>query len=270
MQAVGQKLRRARLALGISLERVSANTRIPTKILQAIEDDDWTGFHSAFLYRSFIRQFAQEVRLSLAELEAGIQESASRIGEPPMPGQTSYQPKIPALNLGRPVKVRWAYSLGSLFLTLVLCSGIHALWQSSENGSRASGSVASAPEPLRQAGQDTHALSPALSGAALNSSQGFRIELSAIERTWLSIRDDGRQVFSGILGDSQTKVLVAQKTARIRTANAGAVHVVFNGRTLGPLGARGQMATVVFTPSGYKIFEPSARIAPVEFIPSGE
>src|SRR5579885_968713 len=217
MQAVGQKLRRARLALGISLERVSANTRIPTKILQAIEDDDWTGFHSAFLYRSFIRQFAQEVRLSLAELEAGIQESASRIGEPPMPGQTSYQPKIPALNLGRPVKVRWAYSLGSLFLTLVLCSGIHALWQSSESSSKVSASAAPVP-PLANVGS-----------ARANEVHGFLIELSAIERTWLSIRDDGRQVFNGVLSASQTKVLVAQKTARIRTANAGAVHVVFNG-----------------------------------------
>ena len=266
MQSVGQKLRGARLALGISLERVSANTRIPTKILQTIEDGDWTGFHSAFLYRSFIRQFAHEVRLSLAELEADIRESASRIAEPPMPGQNSYQPKIPSLNLGRPVKVRWAYSLASLFLTLALCSGLHAVWRSSENGSRPSTSAAAALEPLREAGQDAQALS----GAALNSSQGFRIELSAIERTWLSIRDDGRQVFNGILGASQTKVLVAQKTARIRTANAGAVHVVFNGRTLGPLGARGQVATVVFTPSGYKVFERSARITPVEFIPSGE
>jgi cytoskeleton protein RodZ len=258
MQSVGQKLRGARLALGISLERVSANTRIPTKILQAIEAGDWTGFHSAFLYRSFIRQFAQEVRLSPTDVEAEIQESASRIAEPPMPGQNSYQPKIPALNLGRPVKVRWAYSLGSLFVTLVLCSGIHALWQSSERSSKVSASAAPVP-PLAN-----------VRSARANEIHGFRIELSAIERTWLSIRDDGRQVFNGVLSASQTKVLVAQKTARIRAANAGAVQVVFNGRTLGPLGARGQVATVVFTPSGYKIFEPSARIAPVEFIPSGE
>lgn len=250
MQSVGQKLRGARLALGISLERVSANTRIPTKILQAIEEGDWTGFHSAFLYRSFVRQFAEEVRLRVAELDSDIRESAGRIAEPPMPGQNSYQPKIPALNLGRPVKVRWAYSLGSLFLMVMLCSGIHAVWQGSQSRS-------------------TLAIQ-GVSSAAPNSSQGLRIELSAMERTWLSIRDDGRQVFNGVLGASQTKVLVAQKSARIRTGNAGAVHVVFNGRTLGALGARGQVATVVFTSSGYKIFEPSARIAPVEFIPSGE
>jgi hypothetical protein len=256
MQSVGQKLRGARLALGISLERVSANTRIPTKILQAIEGGDWTGFHSAFLYRSFIRQFAQEVRLNLGELDLEIQEAASKIAEPPMPGQNSYQPKIPALSLGHPVKVRWAYSLGSLFLMVTLCSGIYGIWQSSESNSHVSASVAPLP--------------PLVNVGGANEAHGFRIELSAMERTWISIRDDGRQIFNGVLGASQTKVLVAQKTARIHTGNAGAVHVVFNGRTLGPLGARGQVATVVFTSSGYKIFEPSARIAPVEFIPSGE
>lgn len=258
MQSVGQKLRGARLALGISLERVSANTRIPTKILEAIENGGWTGFHSAFLYRSFIRQFAQEVRLSLTDVDADIQESASRIAEPPMPGQNSYQPKIPALNLGHPAKVRWGYSFAALFLMVTICSGIHAVWQGSESSSNVSASAAP-PPPLVNVGN-----------AGTNDGPGFRIELSAIERTWLSIRDDGRQVFNGILSASQTKVLVAQKTARIRTGNAGAVHVVFNGRTLGPLGARGQVATVVFTSSGYKVFEPTARIAPVEFIPSGE
>ena len=87
MQSVGQKLRGARLALGISLERVSANTRIPAKILEAIEGGDWTGFHSAFLYRSFVRQFAEEVRLDLAELDAEIRESAGRIAEPLMPAK---------------------------------------------------------------------------------------------------------------------------------------------------------------------------------------
>jgi hypothetical protein len=268
MQSVGQKLRGARLALGISLERVSANTRIPTKILQAIEAGDWTGFHSAFLYRSFVRQFAEEVRLNLAELDSQLRESANRIAEPLMPGQNSYQPKIPALNLGRPAKVRWGYSLGSLFLTLAICSGIHAVWQTSESGSNLS--AGKLPPQLAAPVPDPVHGNRVFSSAALNSSGGFRIELSAVERTWLSIRDDGRQIFNGILAASQTKVLVAQKTARIRAANAGAVQVVFNGRTLGRLGARGQVATVVFTPTGYKIFEPAARIAPVEFIPSGE
>jgi hypothetical protein len=153
---------------------------------------------------------------------------------------------------------------------LTVCSGIHAVWQSSRSGSNLSAGKASSPIAAPPAVPETVHGSSAISSAALNSSSGFRIELSAVERTWLSIRDDGRQIFNGILAASQTKVLVAQKTARIRAANGGAVQVVFNGRTLGRLGARGQVATVVFTPTGYKIFEPAARIAPVEFIPSGE
>ena len=44
-----------------------------------------------------------------------------------------------------------------------------------------------------------------------------------------------------------------KETAQIRTANAGGVNVIFNGRALGPLGRPGQSRTFVFTKSGYEV-----------------
>ena len=63
----------------------------------------------------------------------------------------------------------------------------------------------------------------------------IHIELSAVQRTWLSISSDGKTTYTGVLGVSQTKVLESKETATIRTANAGGVNIVFNGRSLGPL-----------------------------------
>jgi hypothetical protein len=53
----------------------------------------------------------------------------------------------------------------------------------------------------------------------------------------------------------QTKSFNGKDTAQIRTANAGGVNVIFNGRALGPLGRRGQARTVVFTKSGYEVVQ---------------
>ncbi len=87
--------------------------------------------------------------------------------------------------------------------------------------------------------------------------QAFRVELSAIERTSVSIVEDGKETFSGILEAAETKVLEGHATARIRTGNVGAVSFVFNGKAIGTLRPRGQVRTVVFTKDNYEVLEAS-------------
>ena len=96
----------------------------------------------------------------------------------------------------------------------------------------------------------------------------FHVELSVAERTWLSIVSDGKQIFSGILEPAETKVLEGHETARIRTGNAGAVSLVFNGRPIGSLGPRGQVRTVIFTKDNYEVLEPPARLTFTHFNPN--
>ena len=53
----------------------------------------------------------------------------------------------------------------------------------------------------------------------------------------------------------QTMSFDGRESAQIRTANAGGVNIIFNGRALGPLGRRGQSRTFVFTKSGYEVVQ---------------
>jgi cytoskeletal protein RodZ len=98
----------------------------------------------------------------------------------------------------------------------------------------------------------------------------FHVELSVVERTWLSIVSDGKEIFSGILEPAETKVLEGHETARIRTGNAGALSLVFNGRPIGTVGPRGQVRTVIFTKDNYEVLEPSAHLTLTNFTPNAE
>jgi cytoskeletal protein RodZ len=97
----------------------------------------------------------------------------------------------------------------------------------------------------------------------------IRIELSAVARTWLSISTDGKTTYTGVLDAMQTKICEGKESATIRTANAGGVNIVFNGRSLGSLGHRGQSRTFVFTKSGYEVVR-GASNAGARVVPSGE
>lgn len=281
MQSVGQKLRHAREAQGRTLEQLNSTTRISLKNLRAIEADEITAIGSAFLYRSFVRQFAQDLKLDYADLETAIQENAGRIPTPLMPGEgVSAVPRVAALPIGRKQKGHLLYSISSFTVMLVACSGIHALWQNSKFSlpafqKSAKTRLTTPPVPaVKPASQpvaapeksDSNAnTAKSQSASAADPSDKFTLELSAIEPAWLSIVADGKPSFKGILEKAETKVLEGYRSARIRTGNAGGVEVVFNGKPLGALGPRGQVRTVLFTQNNYEVLKTPVRISLISF-----
>jgi cytoskeleton protein RodZ len=90
------------------------------------------------------------------------------------------------------------------------------------------------------------------------------LNLSASESTWLSITSEGKQIFSGILQASQTKTLTAPDAAQMKVGNAGGIAVRLNGREIGPLGGRGQVRTILFTPDKFEIVEQAPPAAPAD------
>jgi cytoskeleton protein RodZ len=298
MESVGEKLRQQRVRQGLTLDDVSASTRISVKNLQAIESDELSGISSAFFYRSFVRQFAQRLGLDYDELAAAVQEWANTMPQPAMPGQLqAAMPKVPPLQPTRPKNFRWLFSFIALIAVLTGCSSLYGMWQSSRYDLQASvtsfvnllsgNSGRRAAEagvvnrgrvsPARRVPTAPQNAVPSLSDGSAEPakpsaepSPGFRVEVAAVEATWLSITADDKEIYSGILEAAGTKTLNGHDSARIRTGNAGGVNVLFNGKTIGSLGPRGQARTVLFTKDNYEIIKTTAYIALTSFSPSGE
>jgi cytoskeletal protein RodZ len=283
MESVGQILRNERLRQLLTLEEVSASTRISFKNLDAIENDDLKQISSQFFYRSFVRQFADRLGLEFSTVSAAVESSANSLPRALIPGEDGAPlPRVPALRLNRKIDSRWVSSVATLVLVIAGCTSVSALWHASKsaagrasiqqlmsrfeiNWSRASSpskpqqgtpQAAQVPDTKPQPTQATPEV-PLANSMAPDSTAGFQIEVSAIERTWLSIVSDGRQVYSGILKTDESKTLEVRESARIKTGNAGGVDVVFNGKEIGTLGPKGQIRTVVFTKNNYEIVDPS-------------
>jgi cytoskeleton protein RodZ len=119
-------------------------------------------------------------------------------------------------------------------------------------------SVAPDAKPI-EADNSTLASPAALSddrGPAETSDYKVMLDLMAREATWLSVSSDGKPVFSGILRPNQTKTVGSKQFAKMRVGNAAGIDVRLNGRLLGPLGARGQVLNVLFTPDNFQIISP--------------
>jgi len=277
-QSVGKFLREERLRRGLALDEISASTKIPVGLLQAIEADDISRISSAFLYKSFARQFADVLQVDYAQLQNAVNASAEAYPKPKMPGEEDHGPRVPALGTSYEHRVRWGVSVIALAVVLVGCSGLYSLWQkarigaaeaaeaqpqsstsglNAQNEAPSNGEAAnSGARPIPRAASDT---SDASAQAAPDSE--LEVRISAVEKAWVSMDTDGKRIYSGLLEAADTKVLEGHQTARVHTGNAGGIDVVFNGKRLGPLGGRGQVMTVVFTRNNYEVVEPHLSAA---------
>jgi cytoskeleton protein RodZ len=93
------------------------------------------------------------------------------------------------------------------------------------------------------------------SAAPSEAASDFKVllDLMAREETWLSVSSDGKPVFSGTLFPNQTKTVEGKQFAQMRVGNAAGLEIRLNGKLLGPLGARGQVLTLLFTPDNVQI-----------------
>ena len=276
MQSVGTWLRQARVAQGQTLEGISAATRITLKNLSAIEADELAKISSPFIYRSFVRQYAEALKLDYASVAAEVRAVSHSIPEPLVPGQagvvlvrtgTVIPPHVPR-------DFRWMYPVAALILVVVACSSLYGLYRHPpvERHRRIAPVVlAAAQRPSQPA---LPAITPPPPPPAPKIESPIHLELSAIEPTWLSVTSDGKQAYKGILETSATTTLDSQDRARIHLGNAGGVNVLFNGKALGALGKRGQVRTIEFTTAGYQeIVLPSPAAAQPQSTavnPSGE
>jgi cytoskeleton protein RodZ len=113
-----------------------------------------------------------------------------------------------------------------------------------------------APVSLESDTKPDEADEATISAPATISDYKVMLDLMAHEATWLSLSSDGKPVFSGILQANQTKSVGGKQFAKMRVGNAAGLEVRLNGKLLGPLGARGQVLIVLFTPDNFQIFSP--------------
>ncbi len=268
MESVGTTIQKARLQAGLSLNQVSADTCIPVKALEAIEADDVRSISSGFFYRSFVRQFGARVGLSSEALEPQVALAITSFPPPLIPGQEeSLMRRISVKPLRRKRSFRWLYPAISLSLVLVACSGFYAYWEKIKSTALSAQTELPLVSASPLAGQPAQVPGPFTLQHPSAVSTSFRVELSAVEPTWLSIQADGRQIFSGTLEVDQHKLLEGHQKGQLRTGNAGGINIVFNGKPIGLAGPHGSVRTVVFTRDGYQVLQPSSTPAWLTSLP---
>jgi len=274
MTSIGERLRHQRLQKKISLERVSLETKIGVRLLEAIEAGQFEKLPGGVFRRSFVLQYARALQLDPDEIVGELNQLSQLDEVPVMPtadvnnGQDQNSGSAFAFR-GDLSELRGS-TIGSLLAAvgvIMACALIYNWWQSPSVAKVQTARVqpaaaappiatpapaATAPAAPAPVAPEPSALVSQPAPAAADAAH-VRVGLSADETTWVSISSDGKNVIAQALEPHETKIVEASSKVRLLVGNAGGVEISLNGKPIGPIGPRGQVRIVELTPAGFQI-----------------
>jgi cytoskeleton protein RodZ len=157
MIPVGDTLRRTRLKRNLQLEEISNELKISTRILQAIENDQYDKLPGGVFAKSFVRQYARLLGLDEEEIAGRMQqamgpgEEIQQVPERQKPGGVApiQVPKVDEWETVGDKRFRWSGWLSAAVLVAVMlvCSAVYTWMQRPKALVAPNSAVPSVPGP---------------------------------------------------------------------------------------------------------------------------
>ncbi len=278
MGSFGERLRRERQKRGITLESVSASTKIRPHNLQALEKEEFDKLPGGIFNKGFVRSYARFLEMNEEDV---LKEFIEAAGDPeqPLPAPPA-PPDMPEAKHRSPLARMSVIAVCAVVLLGFACWGLWSIRHIARTRSHVhsansrSAAITNSPDKnnesstslevpralsatnqsennvtatLQPASQTTTIPVPGAVSASVSTDREKFIFLARAKKpTWVSITADGKPVFEGVL--KRKKKLHALSEVVLKTTNAGALAIARNGTPLPPLGAEDQHTTVIVTP----------------------
>jgi cytoskeletal protein RodZ len=243
----GDELRRERLIRDISLEEISAATKISIRLLTALEKSDLSRLPAPAFTRGFIRSYALHIGINpeekvcayladLADAAAGTSPSAIRVRSRFWRGRGATAGAI----------------VGGVTAVLLLLGLIARPERRGAPRSEKPIAARSAHVELKNvavSSEPTPAVRPqepvaAATNAAVATNVADPLVTLLLEfdgDSWMKLDAEGETLFVGLIRRGQVRKFEARGGFQLSLGNAGGVRVTVDGRVLEPLGGAGQV-----------------------------
>ena len=247
---IGPVLKQERLRQNIGIEDISRQTRISSRFIEAIEDEDFSRLPAMVFTRGFVRQYSAVLNLDSEPLLLALPKpdlESAPLPDPPLrPGRRKWDPRVKS-------------ALQTVVFLAVATTAGKAAWTRYNHGPwfafdsfravRAVNKVAVAvPAPLASARQVMR--KPEVVAVTAPAPHPVEVIVAARASSWVRITADGRPAFVGMLQPSEVRTVAANENVKVLAGNAGGVEISLNGKKLDPIGPAGQVRSVVLTAEG--------------------
>ncbi len=228
--SIGSELTAARERVDMTIEQLSAATRIRTGLLVAMEADDFSRCGGNFYARGHIRSIARVVKADPAPLlatfdaEHAVDEDKSRRDERAVV-------KGPTSTL-RPARPRWGLVLGAILVALMGWGMVRLFTLPSDIEATASKTTSSTPAVTTPVPKATPKPTPKPTKHISPKPTRTKLSLTALgDGSYVTIRNkNGKRLFQGLLGPGSTQTVTATGDIRVTVGVPANLVVTINNK----------------------------------------
>ncbi|MHC5933367.1 helix-turn-helix domain-containing protein [Nostoc sp.] len=232
---LGAKLSALRQEQILSLEQVVVLTRIPRRLLQAIEEGNLNELPEPIYIQGLLRLFAEALGLNGVEFSSTFPISSPQVNPQGMGN-------ISPLSQLRPIHLYF------LYIFLIVCS-VNGLSQLLNNAVLQASNSQNQPYPQqksvvkpelaqRKESVEVQPISSSLSD--IHQRQAVQIGVTLKASSWIRVVADGKTEFEGILPEGTHRTWKAQEQLTVKTDNAGGVLMSVNQEKAKEMGEPGK------------------------------
>lgn len=261
MPTVGEILRSEREKKGLTIKDIEKATSIRALYLSAIEEDNYSIVPGEVYLKGFIRNYANYLGLDSQKIIDVYRQSKTPVAETLDPIADTADKHADHTNKagkkdtteenrnGQTSTIKW----GAAVAIVVVLAGFGWWWaegRSDQNPAQQAKPSPTAPAPVPQpAPQAPGSPAPLQQPTAqMPAAAAKPVVISAkyTDSCWTLVKADGKEVYEGIPKVGETLTWEAQTNINIQFGNAGGVEVVYNGQSLGKMGAKGEVLSKSF------------------------
>ena len=284
-------MRREREMRDVSLEEISESTKIGTRSLRALEEEDFEKLPGGIFNKGFVRAYSRFLGLdedqAVEDFDVAWKEYQAAKGPPPEappesePEGSGRSSTLPAAMVAVVLLLIFAAGYGVKYAlrarslhpqparqqeremarspsveTPVQTPAAnpvseHTVATPGQSEASQAKSVESAAQPVSPPIADPKPTSEVVSPASATSS-AILLEVTALEDSWVSVSADGKSLGQGILSAQKSRTIRANKEVRLRLGNIAGVEVSFNGKPVNLVGEPKQVKELTFTAEGLR------------------
>ena len=243
--SIGSELTAARERADMTIEQLSAATRIRSGLLTAMEADDFSRCGGNFYARGHIRSIARVVKADSALLLAKYDETHPAVDANRSRSDERLNPKSPSLHPARP---RWTLVVGAILVCLMGWGMIRLFTLPSDieaNASRTTPTVAvTTPTP-----KPTVAKPPVKPPVKPVKPLAKRVKLTLTatkDGSYVTLRNyHGLKLFQGLLGPGSSQTVTYPGSIRVTLGSLANISIYINDKPAAPKAKR-----FIITPTG--------------------
>ncbi|KUK83694.1 MAG: hypothetical protein XD97_0119 [Pelotomaculum thermopropionicum] len=241
---IGDRLKEARKASGLTLEAVEERTKIRRKYIKALEEERFEVLPGPIYAKAFLKNYAKFLQLDPNEiLEIYNQQFAVEQiqGVAKTSSEKEFEPGI----AGRPRY--WLYLVAAVIILGLAVSVYYGVMKTMSHQVNQNKELAQPPLSSDEQPQKPEDQLPAVEQEPPAQNHGINLVLEVkTSKCWIGAEIDGSPAFQGMLSAGQSKSFTADEEIYVTLGNAGVVEVVYNGENLGFLGRSGEVITRKF------------------------